>query len=92
MALYEKVKEELLHKKISAANYDLLISLENKEGDLGFDRFCGLAFQKEYKPSDDKFEQEEPCFCCKCADRITEKDDCLFLHNCDHSIHPSCLE
>lgn len=30
MVLYEKVKQELINKKISPENYDLLLSLENK--------------------------------------------------------------
>ena len=91
-ALYEKFKDELAHKTLSTENYELLLSLENKQGGMSLERLCVLAFQKEFKAPDDFFENAQPCFCCKCADRISEKADCLFLHGCEHSIHPKCLE
>ena len=70
----------------------MFLALEKLQGPVGFEKFCALAFQKEFTPPDDFFENASPCYCSKCSEPIDSKEQCLFLHNCQHQIHRKCLE
>ena len=88
--MYEQVMAELKDRDVTTKDYEMLLSLENKQSKLTFEQFCLLAFQKQYKNPDDY--QYVTAHCSSCNMEIADKAQGLQLHNCSHKLHKVCLE
>ena len=91
--LYQQVLSRLQEKEISTEDYELLLHLENKQNgeEVCFEKFCALAFQKEFK-NPESYKHQGWTECCFCKMEILDKGFGVQLKNCHHCLHKTCLE
>lgn len=90
--MQREVLRELEEREITSEKYELLLSLErNHQGKVSFERFCSLAFQKEY-PAPDSYSRFDHHKCNVCQIDIVPKSEGTQLSHCGHVVHKLCLE
>ena len=83
--------EELQTRELGPHDYDLLLSLENKESIISLPRFLALSFEKTFEPPSLYFDAPQ-VFCAFCEAEINERPTGLQLNNCTHHVHKTCLQ
>ena len=64
------------------------MKLEGKDKPLTLQKFCMLAYLKEFKPNEGQIEETTNCSDCK----LDILEDPIKLKNCGHHLHKPCLE
>lgn len=87
---YKKVMEELQTRELGPEDYDLLLSLENKQNCISLQRFLAMGFEKAFPPPQSYF-QIPKAYCAFCEAEILDRAQGLQLKQCDHHVHKTCL-
>ena len=82
---------ELQTRELGPEDYDLLLSLENRQNIISLERYLAMSFEKAFPPPQSYFDIPHP-YCCFCEAEITgDRSTGLQLKNCNHHVHKTCL-
>ena len=82
---------ELQTRELGPEDYDLLLSLENKQSIISLPRFLAGAFDKANPPPQSYFDIPK-AYCAFCEGEILDRATGLQLKNCNHHCHKTCLQ
>ena len=88
---YRRIMQELETRELGPEDYDLLLSLENKQNIISLPRFLAMGFEKAFETPQSYYNLPK-AYCAFCEAEIVERQTGLQLKNCDHHIHKSCLQ
>jgi len=83
--------EELQTRELGPEDYDLLLSLEQKQSMITLHRWLFMGFEKAFKPPDAYFTYAK-VYCVFCEAEIVDRQTGTQFKQCDHNIHKACLE
>ena len=83
--------EELQTRELTPNDYDLLLSLEQKQNCISLPKFLAMAYEKTYKPPAAYFNYPK-VYCAFCEGEIVDRQSGLELNECKHHTHKACLE
>ena len=83
--------EELQTRELTPNDYELLLSLEEKQSHISLPKFLAMAFEKAFPPSQAFFTFPK-VYCTFCSGEIVDRQTGLEFKQCAHHVHKACLE
>lgn len=83
--------EELQTRELTPNDYELLLSLEEKQATISMPKFLAMAYEKAHPPPACFFTYPKVT-CTFCQGEIVDRQTGLELKQCTHHVHKACLE